>query len=194
MPPAPPAGVPPSSRRAGLSRRRRRQSPQAGPRHRRDIGISESSLRDWLAQADIDEGRKEGMSSLGLNVAEVGHAPTHGLDRCSVADKALKPDDSEALTAGPSESLTGVTNPNVPCSLARLENQCAGVTPTASGPIIGARSIHARPLHQAKLLRRRRTRQRDPGLKPVDCPLRAPAAAQLRPWPRSGRRQAVRSP
>src|SRR5437667_3821864 len=28
-----------------------------------DIGISESCLRNWLHQADIDEGRKEGLST-----------------------------------------------------------------------------------------------------------------------------------
>ena len=29
----------------------------------RDLKISESCLRNWLAQADIDEGRKEGLST-----------------------------------------------------------------------------------------------------------------------------------
>ena len=28
-----------------------------------DIGISESCLRNWLAQADIDEGKREGLST-----------------------------------------------------------------------------------------------------------------------------------
>ena len=28
-----------------------------------DLGISDSCLRNWMAQADIDEGRKEGLSS-----------------------------------------------------------------------------------------------------------------------------------
>ncbi len=28
-----------------------------------DIGISESCLRNWLAQADVDEGRKEGVTT-----------------------------------------------------------------------------------------------------------------------------------
>ncbi len=28
-----------------------------------DLGISESCLRNWLAQADVDEGRREGMGS-----------------------------------------------------------------------------------------------------------------------------------
>jgi transposase-like protein len=28
-----------------------------------DIGISESCLRNWLHQADVDEGRKEGLST-----------------------------------------------------------------------------------------------------------------------------------
>ncbi len=28
-----------------------------------DIGISESCLRNWLAQADVDEGRKEGLTT-----------------------------------------------------------------------------------------------------------------------------------
>ncbi|HLF43563.1 MAG TPA: transposase [Acidimicrobiia bacterium] len=29
----------------------------------RDLGISESGLRRWIAQADVDEGKKEGLSS-----------------------------------------------------------------------------------------------------------------------------------
>lgn len=29
----------------------------------RDVGISESCLRNWLRQADIDEGKKEGVST-----------------------------------------------------------------------------------------------------------------------------------
>jgi len=29
----------------------------------RDLGISESGLRRWMAQADVDEGKKEGVSS-----------------------------------------------------------------------------------------------------------------------------------
>ncbi len=28
-----------------------------------DLGISDSCLRNWMAQADIDEGRKDGLSS-----------------------------------------------------------------------------------------------------------------------------------
>lgn len=28
-----------------------------------DLGISESCLRNWMSQADVDEGRKEGLSS-----------------------------------------------------------------------------------------------------------------------------------
>ena len=28
-----------------------------------DLGISESCLRRWMAQADVDEGRREGLSS-----------------------------------------------------------------------------------------------------------------------------------
>ena len=28
-----------------------------------DLGISESCLRNWLAQADIDEGRREGLTT-----------------------------------------------------------------------------------------------------------------------------------
>ena len=30
-----------------------------------DLGISDSCLRNWMAQADIDEGRREGLSSRG---------------------------------------------------------------------------------------------------------------------------------
>ncbi len=29
----------------------------------RDLGISESGLRRWMAQADVDEGKREGLSS-----------------------------------------------------------------------------------------------------------------------------------
>jgi transposase-like protein len=29
----------------------------------RDLGISDSCLRNWVSQADVDEGRKEGLSS-----------------------------------------------------------------------------------------------------------------------------------
>jgi transposase-like protein len=29
----------------------------------RDLGISESCLRNWLARADIDDGRREGLTS-----------------------------------------------------------------------------------------------------------------------------------
>lgn len=29
----------------------------------KDLGIAESGLRRWMAQADIDEGKKEGLSS-----------------------------------------------------------------------------------------------------------------------------------
>ena len=28
-----------------------------------DLGISDSCLRNWIAQADVDEGRREGLSS-----------------------------------------------------------------------------------------------------------------------------------
>ncbi len=28
-----------------------------------DLGISDSCLRNWMAQADVDEGRREGLSS-----------------------------------------------------------------------------------------------------------------------------------
>ncbi len=29
----------------------------------RDLGVSESGLRRWMAQADIDEGKRQGLSS-----------------------------------------------------------------------------------------------------------------------------------
>jgi transposase-like protein len=40
---------------------RERAKPIASLAH--DLGISESCLRNWVAKADIDEGRKEGVSS-----------------------------------------------------------------------------------------------------------------------------------
>ncbi|CAN5874012.1 hypothetical protein BH23ACT4_BH23ACT4_17220 [soil metagenome] len=30
----------------------------------RDLGVSESGLRRWIAQADVDEGKKEGLGSV----------------------------------------------------------------------------------------------------------------------------------
>jgi transposase-like protein len=40
---------------------RQRDKPLAGIA--KDLGISDSCLRNWVSQADVDEGRKEGLSS-----------------------------------------------------------------------------------------------------------------------------------
>jgi transposase len=37
--------------------------PAAGRTVAKDLGISESCLRNWLACADVDEGRKQGLTS-----------------------------------------------------------------------------------------------------------------------------------
>ena len=52
---------PPEFRRRAVELARERAKPIA--QIAVDIGISESSLRNWLATADIDDGRREGMTS-----------------------------------------------------------------------------------------------------------------------------------
>jgi transposase-like protein len=52
---------PPEFRRRAVELARERAKPIS--RIAADIGISESCLRGWLARADIDEGRKEGLTT-----------------------------------------------------------------------------------------------------------------------------------
>ncbi len=52
---------PPEFRRRAIELARERPKPIA--QIAADLGISESCLRNWLAQADIDEGRQDGVSS-----------------------------------------------------------------------------------------------------------------------------------
>ncbi len=52
---------PPEFRRRAVELARERAKPIA--QIAADIGISESCLRNWLAQADIDEGHKEGLTT-----------------------------------------------------------------------------------------------------------------------------------
>ena len=52
---------PPEFRRQAIELARERVKPIAQVAS--DIGISESCLRSWLAQADIDEGKREGLTT-----------------------------------------------------------------------------------------------------------------------------------
>jgi transposase-like protein len=52
---------PPEFRARAITLARERAKPIA--QIAADIGISESCLRNWLAQADVDEGVKEGLST-----------------------------------------------------------------------------------------------------------------------------------
>jgi len=56
-----PAAMPPEFRRRAVELARRREQPIA--QIAKDLGISESCLRRWVEQADVDEGHKEGLSS-----------------------------------------------------------------------------------------------------------------------------------
>ena len=56
-----PAAKPPEFRRRAVDLARRREQPIS--RIARDLGISESCLRRWIDQADVDEGHREGLSS-----------------------------------------------------------------------------------------------------------------------------------
>ncbi len=56
-----PAAKPPEFRRRAVELARRRE--QSIAQIARDLGISESCLRRWMDQADVDEGHKEGLSS-----------------------------------------------------------------------------------------------------------------------------------
>jgi transposase len=52
---------PPEFRQRAVEFARLREKPVA--QIAEDLGISDSCLRNWMAQADIDEGRREGLSS-----------------------------------------------------------------------------------------------------------------------------------
>ncbi len=52
---------PPEFRARAIELARERAKPMAELAH--DLGISESCLRNWVAKADVDEGRKEGVTT-----------------------------------------------------------------------------------------------------------------------------------
>lgn len=56
-----PAAKPPEFRRRAVDLARSGQQPVA--KIASDLGISESCLRRWMAQDDVDSGRREGVSS-----------------------------------------------------------------------------------------------------------------------------------
>jgi transposase len=56
-----PAAKPPEFRRRAVESARRGDAPVV--QVAKDIGISESCLRRWMSIADVDEHRKEGLSS-----------------------------------------------------------------------------------------------------------------------------------
>jgi len=56
-----PAPKDPEFRRRAVELARRREKPIA--QIARDLGIAESGLRRWMAQADVDDGRTEGLST-----------------------------------------------------------------------------------------------------------------------------------
>ena len=56
-----PAPKSPEFRRRAVELARLREKPIA--QIAKDLGIAESGLRRWMAQADIDEGKKEGLTS-----------------------------------------------------------------------------------------------------------------------------------
>ncbi len=56
-----PAAHPPEFRRRAVELARERVKPIA--MLARDLGISESCLRNWMAKADVEEGRREGATT-----------------------------------------------------------------------------------------------------------------------------------
>ena len=56
-----PAARPPEFRRRAVELARRREQPVA--QIAKDLGVSESCLRRWMDQADVEEGAKEGLTS-----------------------------------------------------------------------------------------------------------------------------------
>jgi transposase-like protein len=56
-----PAPHPPEFRRRAVELAREKTAPVA--QIAKDLGISESCLRNWMARADVEEGKKEGLTS-----------------------------------------------------------------------------------------------------------------------------------
>lgn len=56
-----PAPHPPEFRRRAVELAQLREKPVANIA--KDLGVSESCLRNWMSQADVDQGRKEGLST-----------------------------------------------------------------------------------------------------------------------------------
>lgn len=56
-----PAAFPPEFRRRAVELARERPKPIV--QISADLGISESCLRRWMAQADVDEGKREGLTT-----------------------------------------------------------------------------------------------------------------------------------
>lgn len=56
-----PAPHPPEFRRRAVEAAREGAKPVV--QVARELGVSESGLRRWMAQADVDEGKREGLSS-----------------------------------------------------------------------------------------------------------------------------------
>jgi transposase-like protein len=56
-----PAPRPEEFRRRAVELARRREKPIAAIA--KDLGVAESGLRRWMAQADIDEGKRQGLTS-----------------------------------------------------------------------------------------------------------------------------------
>ena len=56
-----PAPFPPEFRRRAVALARERAKPIA--QIAADLGIAESCLRRWMTQADVDEGKKEGLTT-----------------------------------------------------------------------------------------------------------------------------------
>jgi transposase-like protein len=56
-----PAPHPPEFRRRAVELAREKTASVA--QIAKDLGISESCLRNWMARADVDEGRREGLTS-----------------------------------------------------------------------------------------------------------------------------------
>ena len=56
-----PAPKPPEFRRRAVDLARLREKPIA--EIAKDLGIAESCLRNWMARADVDEGKREGLST-----------------------------------------------------------------------------------------------------------------------------------